>query len=43
MYIVTHMTSARQGLGKHYLKAGIIAEAKVNLVGNDARFSGNKY
>jgi hypothetical protein len=32
--IVTHMTPARQRLGKLGLKAGIAAEAEVNLLGN---------
>jgi hypothetical protein len=34
-YIVTHMIPARQRLGKHCLDAGIIAESKVSLLGND--------
>jgi hypothetical protein len=32
--IVTQMAPARQRLGKHGLKAGIITEAKVTLLGN---------
>jgi hypothetical protein len=39
--IVKQMTPARQRLGKHCLKAGIMAEAKVNLLGNDTCFHGN--
>jgi hypothetical protein len=31
---VTCISSARQRLGKHGLKAGIAAEAEVNLLGN---------
>jgi putative transposon-encoded protein len=34
MIIVTHITPARQRLGRHCLKAGIIAEKEVNLLGN---------
>jgi hypothetical protein len=37
------MTPARQRLGKHLLRAGIIAEAEVNLLGNGTRFRGNGY
>jgi hypothetical protein len=33
-HTVIHMTPARQRLGKHGLKAGIAAEAEVNLLGN---------
>jgi hypothetical protein len=35
--IVTHMTPARQRLDNHCLKAGIAAEADVNLLGNGTR------
>jgi hypothetical protein len=31
---VTHVTPARQRLGKHGLKTGIAAEAEINLLGN---------
>jgi hypothetical protein len=40
------MTPDRQRLGKNRLKAGIIAKAEVNLLGNGTQntyFSGNKY
>jgi hypothetical protein len=37
------MTPDRQRLGKHCLKAGIIAEAKDNLLGNDIHYWGNGY
>jgi hypothetical protein len=40
--IVTHMPPARQRLGKHFLKTGIIGEAEVDLVGNGACFHGNE-
>jgi hypothetical protein len=33
-YILTESSIARQQLGKHCLKAGIAAEAEVNLQGN---------
>jgi hypothetical protein len=36
--IVMHTIHVRQRLGKHCLKAGIAAEAEVNLLGN-----GNEY
>jgi uncharacterized membrane protein YoaK (UPF0700 family) len=42
---MTHMTLARQQLGKQCLKAGIIAEAEVNLLGigmQNACFRGNE-
>jgi hypothetical protein len=32
--IVTHMTPARQRLGKHGLKAGITGEAEINFLDN---------
>jgi hypothetical protein len=31
---VTHITPARQRLGKHGLKVGIATETEVNLLGN---------
>jgi hypothetical protein len=37
------MTPARQRLGKHGLKAGIAAEAEVNLLGNGTCIRGNGY
>jgi hypothetical protein len=40
------MTPARQRLGEHGLKAGIAAEAEVNLLGNGTQnicFRGNEY
>jgi hypothetical protein len=42
-HTVTHMTPARQRLGKHDLKAGIAAEVEVNLLENGTRFRGNGY
>jgi hypothetical protein len=35
--IVTNMIPARQRVGKHGPKAGIAAEAEVNLLGNDTQ------
>jgi hypothetical protein len=37
LHIVTHMNPARQQLGKHCLKARIIAEAEVNLLHSDTQ------
>jgi hypothetical protein len=45
MIIVTHISPARQRLGKHSLKAGIIAEKEGYLLGNGTKstcFRGNE-